>query len=348
MEKKSYNTLDAFKFLAAILIIVLHVNPFKGISEPLALIFRNMITIIAVPFFFTTSGFLFFKKLDASESKGEMVKKYILRLLKMYLIWSLVYFPFVVLQWINEGVNVLGYIRDFIFEGSYSTIWFLNATIAACLFVYFLSRKIKLKYVLLISFLFYLIGCGFSYYYYLIIKIPLFEKCGELYYSLLKTTKNGLLFGAVFFALGAILANDKLKMDLKWNIIGLAVSFAFVCAESIIVPKLGYLNKGVDLKIFLVPFTYFLVKLLATINLPNHKIYKWFRGMSINMFLSQRLFLSIYPLIIPSDCIIISFQLIYFILILVSTCLFSWLMLVVVDKINQYKKSKQKKENFDV
>ena len=76
MEKKSYNAIDAFKFIAAVLIIMLHVNPFKGVSEPLALIARNMVTIIAVPFFFTASGFLFFKKLDTAEEKSLVVKIY--------------------------------------------------------------------------------------------------------------------------------------------------------------------------------------------------------------------------------------------------------------------------------
>lgn len=340
IEKKSYNALDAFKFIAAILIIILHVNPFRGISEPLAIVLRNIVTIIAVPFFFTASGFLFFNKLNASTNQTTAVKNYILRLFKMYLIWSVVYFPFVVLEWVNEGVNILVYVRDFFFEGSYSTIWFLNAAIWACLFVCFLYKKLKLRYVFLIAFVFYLIGCGLSYYYYLIVEIPLFEKFGELYYSFFKTTKNGLLFGAVFFVLGAILAKDKLKLGVKGCIIGVVVSFGFLCAESIIVPKLGYLNKGVDLKITLVPFTYFLVRLLVQINLPNHKIYMWCRGMSINMFLSQRLFLSIYPLIIPNDCVLIASNFIYFILILVSTCLFSWLMLIVANKMKKYRISK--------
>ena len=333
MVKKVYNAIDAFKFLSAILIIALHVNPFKGISEPLALIFRNMVSIIAVPFFFTTSGFLFFKKLNASKNQTEVVKNYVLRLLKMYLTWSLVYFPFVVLEWVSEGVNVLTYLRDFFFEGSYSTIWFLNASIWAVLFVYFLYKKLNLKQVFLISFIFYMVGCGLSYYYYPIIKIPLFEKLGNLYYSFFKTTKNGLLFGAVYFALGAILAKNDLKLKVKSCIVGVVISFIVLCVESIIIPKLGYLNKGVDLKISLVPFSYFLVKLLEQIELPNHKIYKWFRAMSINMFLSQRLFLSIYPLIIPSSSIIITSKLIYFALILLSTCLFSWVMIIVSEKI---------------
>lgn len=344
MEKKSYNAIDAFKFIAAVLIIMLHVNPFKGVSEPLALLVRNMITIIAVPFFFTTSGFLFFKKLDAVEEKSVMVKKYVWRLLKMYLIWSLVYFPFVILNWINEGVDILGYIRDFLFEGSYSTIWFLNATIVACLLVYFLTKKLKNKHVILIAFLLYLGGCALSYYYYLLIKIPVFATFGELYYSFLKTTKNGVLFGGVFFALGMIVAREEKSIPRKWDIVGLIISFLLVCLESVVIPKLGLLNKGVDLKIALVPFTYFLVKILLRMELPNHKIYKWCRSMSINMFLSQRLFLSIYPLIIASESILIKSQPIYFTLILVSTCLFSYLMIVVSNKVKKYKNIRQKEE----
>ena len=348
MENKKYNAIDAFKFISAVLIIVLHVNPFKGISEPLALVFRNIVTIIAVPFFFTTSGFLFFTKLNISENKPYMVKRYVFRILKMYLIWSLVYFPFVVINWVNEGIDILGYIRDFFFEGSYSTIWFLNATIIACLFVYFLTKKLKYNFVFFICLGFYLVGCALSYYYYIIVKVPFISKIGTIYYSFFRTTKNGLLFGAVFFSLGLLLTNNNKKFKIKWNILFLVLSFIALCIESVVVPKLGYLNKGVDLKISLVPFSYFLVMLLSRIELPNHKIYLWFRGMSINMFLSQRLILSIFPLILSSKSIVMSSNLIYFILIFVCTLLFSWAMMIVGNKIKKYKKLRQNEGKINV
>lgn len=61
---KQYNSLDLMKFISAILIIVLHTSPFQSYNALISFGLRNVVTIIAVPFFFCTSGFLLFKKLS--------------------------------------------------------------------------------------------------------------------------------------------------------------------------------------------------------------------------------------------------------------------------------------------
>ena len=74
-EIKQYNSIDLMKFIAAILIIILHTSPFQSYSKIISFGFRNIITIIAVPFFFCASGFLLFKKCSVLIDKE---KKYIL------------------------------------------------------------------------------------------------------------------------------------------------------------------------------------------------------------------------------------------------------------------------------
>jgi len=95
---KQYNSLDLMKFISAILIIVLHTSPFQSYNALISFGLRNVVTIIAVPFFFCTSGFLLFKKLFvlSQDEKGKYFKHYIKRLCIMYGLWSLVYFPFVI------------------------------------------------------------------------------------------------------------------------------------------------------------------------------------------------------------------------------------------------------------
>lgn len=96
-ERKEYGALDLAKFIAAILIIVLHTHPFSSYSSVLDFGFRSVITVIAVPFFFITSGFLFCSKLNAlNEEKSNYFKRYIKRLGIVYLLWSAIYFIFVV------------------------------------------------------------------------------------------------------------------------------------------------------------------------------------------------------------------------------------------------------------
>ena len=91
---KQYNSLDLMKFISAILIIVLHTSPFQSYNALISFGLRNVVTIIAVPFFFCTSGFLLFKKLSvlSQDEKGKYFKHYIKRLCIMYGLWSLAIF----------------------------------------------------------------------------------------------------------------------------------------------------------------------------------------------------------------------------------------------------------------
>lgn len=146
-KMKQYNSIDAMKFISAVLIIILHTSPFASYSNLISYGLRNIVTIIAVPFFFCASGFILFKKLSLmnnSTDKSVYFKKYIKRLCIMYLIWTAVYLPFVIYGWTENGFSgyeLLQYIKRFFFEGSYSTIWFLPALIVAACFCYFLHKK---------------------------------------------------------------------------------------------------------------------------------------------------------------------------------------------------------------
>ena len=172
---KQYKTIDLAKFICAILIIVLHTAPFSNYSKALTFGFRNIITVIAVPFFFLTSGFLAFKKIDSFEEKKKYVFSYLKRLAVMYMVWSALYFVFVLIKWTRNGFSiysVLEYIKDFFFEGSYSTIWFLPALFTATLLVYFLRKKLSYKAIFVTACIIYVFTLGGSSYYGLVRQMP--------------------------------------------------------------------------------------------------------------------------------------------------------------------------------
>lgn len=89
--RKRYVSLDIAKFICAWLIIILHTAPLASYSKMLSFGIRMIITVVAVPFFFASSGFLFFSKYNALT--GVERKKYLLDYVKriaiMYLIWAL-------------------------------------------------------------------------------------------------------------------------------------------------------------------------------------------------------------------------------------------------------------------
>lgn len=210
MVKKYYPGIDLFKFLCAILVIMLHANPFGEDTLP-GIILRQVITPIAVPFFFAASGFFLYLSSDP--------RKHIVKIIKSYLVWSAIYFPFVMVQWVfgSESLeaNLLNYIRRFIFEGSYQTIWFLNALWFASAIVCFLLKFFKPMVVFFISVPGYIVSCLLSSWHGLLLKLPFGIVVSDLYYSFFETTKNGLLFGFTYVALGVWIAEKEKSRNLS-------------------------------------------------------------------------------------------------------------------------------------
>ena len=176
---KQSNSIDLTKFLCAILIIIIHTDPFSSYSGALTFGLRNCIATVAVPFFFITSGYLFSKKqslLLTNQEKNAHFVKWLTRVCLMYLFWSAVYFVFVVIKWCMQGFTfnlVLIYIKDFFLNGSYSTIWYLLATLTGGLILGLLRKILSYKNIIIIAGLIYVFTLFASAYYNLSLRIPL-------------------------------------------------------------------------------------------------------------------------------------------------------------------------------
>lgn len=340
--RKQYYSLDLAKFIAAILVIIIHTAPFQSYSGVLNYGFRNIITVVAVPFFFITSGFLCFSKineLDEAATKS-YVYVYIRRLVVMYCLWSAVYFVFVAIDWVQEGVqiiDVLQYIKRFFFEGSYLTIWFLPALIAATLITYFLSRKFSYKAVLWIAIPFYLIACLGSSYYGISERIPIVREIFAVYYSFFDTIKNGVLFGFVYVSLGAYFAT--VQSDAKpGKYVGWIILFyCLMAVETLGQTVLGSAIRGVDAKLMLLPLSAFLFLFVISIRLPESKCYIWMRKLSLMMFLSQRIFLTVFEMTL-SETVFVKNTMLYFVCILILTVLFSVIFIKLSEKMKLLKR----------
>ena len=78
-----------------------------------------------------------------------------------------------------------------------------------------------------------------------------------------------------------------------------------VVVESFVL-KLKFNVSGMDFIYLLLPYTFFLMKALLSLDLKERKIYVYFRKMSLLMFVSQRLFLTALPSVLKTP-----FNLIY-------------------------------------
>ena len=98
IKDRHYNAIDLAKFLCAILVVMIHIKPFgKTVSHSLPAYLNfgatNYLARIAVPFFFVSAGFLLFRKVTLEHFNYERPKNYMIRMLRLYAIWSLIFFP---------------------------------------------------------------------------------------------------------------------------------------------------------------------------------------------------------------------------------------------------------------
>lgn len=340
---KKYNSIDLFKFLCALLIIIIHANPFDDYSKILSFGLRNIVCVVAVPFFFVASGFLCFRKVELldGEEKKQYIKKFLKRILLMYLLWSAIYFMFVVLNWINNGFtiySVLEYIRDFLFEGSYHTIWFLPALFSATLIVYLLRKKMTYKQIFIISLPIYIFTLLGSSYYGITEKIPVISNIYNIYYSIFETIKNGVCFGFIYVALGALIGanNEKIKISKKINIVLIIAFYILLAIEEFIVAHFNWNSRGVDTVIMLLPLSFFIFTFVLNLELKDRKVYGTLRKYSLLMFLSQRIPLTIFELCF-GNTLIVTNSILNFVSVLLCTLLLSFIIIKLSDKYTKLK-----------
>ena len=331
-QKQNYNTLDIVKFILAVFLVIAHTAAEK-IQMPAIIDKLCSFYIIVVPFFFTASSFLFFNKLIKCASdteKKQRYLKYTKRILTLYLVWTIIYTIFNITYWCISGttfINIITYIWRCITYSSYSTIWFLPALWIGVSLVYFLYMTgISTKNIIVIGISSYIVG-WFCYTF--SGSLTWLENFSEIFKTIFTSYRNGFMYAMVYAALGLALANtrdEETKYNLRKNIILSTLLCVTFVVEAFITNKL--LNVDANYLLALIPFSFFFVKSVLHINLPDkyHTYYVWLRNMSLLIFLSQRIFLTAIPNLLSDNILLVIFGhwTIGLIIILFSTIIFSF------------------------
>ncbi len=197
-KKSQYPLVDYMRVMMAVFVIVLHTSPMLDFSKSVEWILRNCVTIIAVPFFFIATGFFAGTN---TVSIGKSVKK----LIRLYVLWSLVYLPFSILRLEYTGVKgVFEYLWSFIAYGSYDTIWYLLASAVGLLVSVFSLEKLGVKKTLLLAAVFHIIallGTAYSG----LIEGRVIWKAYVLYLSVFNTFKTGVFFAFIYILIGILI-----------------------------------------------------------------------------------------------------------------------------------------------
>ena len=69
--KRQYSAIDIARYISALLVVCIHTFPFLEISETFNTYWIHTICRLAVPFFFTTSGFFFFRNYAQSDQEND-------------------------------------------------------------------------------------------------------------------------------------------------------------------------------------------------------------------------------------------------------------------------------------
>lgn len=130
LEKKNYYGIDLLKFIMAVCVVAIHTQPLYSIQSIVVQRLFDTITSLAVPYFFSVSGFLLFSKIDAnilSRKSMEVCKKYLSRVLSLYVIWNIIYLPITIFGFKENNMSfaryVLDCIRGFLFIGQQFYSW---------------------------------------------------------------------------------------------------------------------------------------------------------------------------------------------------------------------------------
>lgn len=174
----------------------------------------------------------------------------------------------------------------------------------------------------------YIVGSfGYSYRFIVNELLPGLSGVYDWWDSVFITTRNGVFNGFPWFILGCMVAKYGNRPRRYLYTIGCLVAIVLVVAESFVIKRFD-VNAGVDTGFALIPFITFLLLLVT-----NENVYlrsgKVMRSMSTLIFLTQRIFLTAIPSLIPAFAVMLSTNsYVGAAVVLIGTCAVSILILI--------------------
>ncbi|WP_064201851.1 serine racemase VanT catalytic subunit [Brevibacillus brevis] len=166
-SEKQYGGLDRFGIIAAILVIAIHTFPLLSISEWADFTLRQTIARVAVPFFFMCTGFFFMQKLGSDRNRNaSMLKQFLWKGGKLYLLSILLYLPVNVYEgYFTDGFTLLTAVKDLLFNGTFYHLWYFPSIMLGVCISTFLYTRLSTWNTFWVTLLLYGIGLlGDSYF----------------------------------------------------------------------------------------------------------------------------------------------------------------------------------------
>lgn len=301
MQHKQVHAVDLMKFVCAILVIVVHTYPFYEAFPDVGFISSNILGRIIIPFFFISAGYFFE---IGTTSKGEdYFKRYMKRLVKLYLIWSAICLPAGILM-LNRLIDLQGFqwifalLAGVFYAGTYYHLWYMAALIFALYLCHAWLKKFRLRSLLIVGFILFCFGCLETYY-------AAFQNWGfiqpvDTYFSIFVTTRNGLFFGIIYVALGIAIARENLDTKIKHSLAKSILFFVLLFIEAQVVRYFGW-AKDYNMYFMAIPFIYYWFSWLLNARCPWNLDYKAMREYSTIIYFSHGMFLEYVPFLLGTQ-----------------------------------------------
>ena len=295
---------------------------------------------MAVPIFFLISGYLLMYRLNITKNKKEYIKNYLKRLIKLYIIWTIIYLPIIITRLITNKYGLISdfmiFFRNTIFDGSVTHLWYIKDLAVAIIIICILKRlNLNDKKILAISLSLYLLGIWVDTYYGLLVSIvgkkSIITTIIRIYTKVFVTTRNGLFFGLIYVFLGMIIYNSKGQKK-KINLQKYTLLFLILYIIEIFTLSYYTNMKEFNLYLFLIPLVVCIFNYIVDKKIENRKIdFKLLKNMSTLIYFSHILFLEILKLVLSNNLIL-------FILVVILSILFSYIIIKLSNKFKFLKK----------
>lgn len=232
---KIVSSIDLSKFVASLLIVVLHCHPFEAFQQTDYYI--TTLCRIALPFFFIASSYFYFKG-------NKSIWVFIKRLLILYTCWFLIELPLTIYRFFINTDNSLLYdsflfTRGLLINSTFFASWFITALWQGVLIVWWLSRRLSDKVLFAIGLLCFLLACSWSMYREVFIQTPLWPVLR--YIGIFLAPSNSFIVAIPFCIIGKYFA-DHPDIRVKYPGIFIPILLLIVVLEIWLCRPIGYMS----------------------------------------------------------------------------------------------------------
>lgn len=290
-EAKTRNILiDVARVVCSVLVICIHTKPWLDTNFYLGYFLSDVLARLAVPLFFMFAGYFLYKRLRYEVHPEAYFKKYLKNLIRVYLVWSLIYLPFDIYMLLKMGKTwqgaCLSYLHSLFIEGGHYHLWYFPALIYSVSIVYVFFIKGKIRMLRLPAVILFVIGLIAESYGGWFMGISAYAKVTYIV-NILGTSRSALFFGLPFVMLGICQHEYVIRLKKKTLVYGAFVTLSLMTLESLFL-HWRWNGEGYNLFVFL-PLTaimIFTIIIKTPVNLPhmNFMDSKYLRDISLLIY----------------------------------------------------------------